>query len=79
MVLFGAWLAAAPCLKNLPLYTEAKWLLTGTGLLSSVRRARAQRSSPFPPAESGFNGKGDKRCSGIIQTGCAGSTASLRY
>jgi hypothetical protein len=36
------------------LCTEAKWQLRGGGLLSSVRRAYAERSTLFPTAEFVF-------------------------
>jgi hypothetical protein len=34
---------------------KADWPLKGTGLLSSLRRGYARRSTLFPTAESGFN------------------------
>ena len=43
--------------RQITLCTEAKWLLTGEGLLASLCRAYAECSTLSPTAESGFNRK----------------------
>jgi hypothetical protein len=39
---------------EIALCTEAKWLLRGKGLLASLCRAYAERSTLFPTAQSGL-------------------------